>query len=276
MKTKSIVLRPLVCGWIIGALGIAPAVSGGALAALLGYYEPLLFAAAHPIHALKTNRKTLLPLCVGIVSGVLVFGRVLVWLFEAFPAEMRCAVAGALLGALPSYVKTAAGDARPTAKDGILAVGTLVCGLWLFYGGSLPTVGDSLSFSEWMLCGGVYAAGTVVVGISASCILLSMGAYEAVLSAVTEVQPAALLPLGLGFGLTAVVLVCTVNSLYTKHKRSTQFAVLGFLVSSIFPVIPPLKPDKTGVVAVLLGSAFLTGSWFLNEKMGEKQNAFTA
>ncbi len=276
VKRTSVDWRALFCGVIIGALGIAPAVSGGALAALLGYYEPLLFAAAHPVKALKTNAKTLLPLGLGIVGGILVFGRVLWWLFEAFPSEMRCAVAGALVGALPAFVKDTVRNTFVSIKHVTAAIVTCICGIWLFYGGSFPNVGNPPTFSEWMLCGGIYAIGTVVVGISSSCILLSMGAYESVLLAISGGVPAALLPLALGFLLTAAVVVCIVNFLYTNHKTLTQFAVFGFLVSSILPVIPPLKPDKSGVLSLMLGLLCAAGSIWINESFSGKGNNFTA
>ena len=62
MKRSEAFWRPLLCGVFIGGLGVAPGVSGGALAASFGYYALLLFAAAHPIKAVKTASSAFVPM----------------------------------------------------------------------------------------------------------------------------------------------------------------------------------------------------------------------
>ncbi len=252
MKRSEAFWRPLLCGVLIGGLGVAPGVSGGALAASFGYYALLLFAAAHPIKAVKTEWKTLFPLGGGLVLGVVLFGRGLLWIFEAFPAEMRCAVAGLILGTLLlSGKKVFAPPHR--LRQGLLALGAFFSGLWLFYGNLFPTVRAIPRSSDWVLCGGVYAFGTVVPGVSASCILLSMDGYDDVLGLLAGEHPSALIPFALGFAAVAVCLVGLVNALYTRHQAVTSAVVFGFTVSSVVPVVPPLALNKASIVAVLCG-----------------------
>lgn len=259
MTRTSSVLRPLFCGAAIGALGIAPGVSGGALAASFGYYEPLLFAAAHPLKALKQSGKTLCLLALGIAGGILAFGRALLRLFEAFPAEMRCAVAGIILATLIT------GTSAPRSHRGRawgLTAAAFAAGLLLFYGHLFPPMGAPATCGDFVLCGGIYALGTVVPGVSASCILLSMGAYEGVLAVVAGENWRALLPFFVGFSAVAAILVCIVNFLYTRFSAAMNAAVTGFVAASVVPVLPPLSADKTGVVAVLCGlCGFAAALW---------------
>ena len=259
MTRNASFLRPLFCGVAIGALGIAPGVSGGALAASFGYYEPLLFAAAHPLKALKQNGKTLCLLALGIAGGILAFGRALLRLFEAFPAEMRCAVVGIILATL--IAGTSAPPSHRVRAWGVSAA-AFAAGLLLFYGHLFPRMGAPATFYEFVLCGGIYALGTVVPGVSASCILLSMGAYEGVLAVVAGENWHALLPFAVGFAAVAAVLVCIVNFLYTRFFEAMSAAVTGFVAASVVPVLPPLSADKTGAVAVLCGlCGFAAALW---------------
>ena len=252
MKRSEVFWRPLLCGVFIGGLGVAPGVSGGALAASFGYYALLLFAAAHPIKAVKTAWKTLFPLGMGLALGVVAFGRVLLRGFEAFPAEMRCAVAGLMLGTLLlSGNEVFAPPHR--LRQGVLALTAFAAGLWLFYGNLFPTVSAIPRGSDWVLCGGVYAFGTVVPGVSASCILLSMDGYDDVLGLLAGEHLSALVPFALGFAAVAVCLVVFVNALYTRYQAVASALVFGFTVSSVVSVSPPLALDKASIVAVLCG-----------------------
>lgn len=244
--------KPFWCGVLIGTMGILPGVSGGALAAALGYYELLIFAAAHPWKAFKSRKITLTLLAVGIAVGVVLVGRLFLRLFEAFPTAMRCAVAGTILATL---LPVTAEKPSPKLrwKKGMLEALALAVGLFLFIGNVVPPLCVPFRFGEWMLCGGIYAFGTVVPGISASCILLSMGAYEKVLSVIAGENLRAIVPFLAGFLLASAGLVCIVNSLYTAHKTAMEAVTTGLVVASVFPVVPPLSPDKFGVMAVLCG-----------------------
>ncbi len=252
MKKYLIGLKPLGCGILIGTMGVMPGVSGGALAAAFGYYELLIFAAAHPLKALKNNTKTLCLLLPGIGIGVVLFGKLFLRLFAAFPTAMRCTVAGMILGTLLSTKRE-----RYTIKTRVfrwsLSAVAFALGVFLFYGKEMPSLVAPFRFEEWMLCGGIYALGTVVPGISASCILLAMDAYEQTLAVLAGENMAAILPFFIGFGIVAAGLICIVNRLYTSHKTVVEAMTTGFVASSIIPVIPPIFPNKTGVMAALCG-----------------------
>ena len=269
-------LKWLVCGLCIGGMGVAPGVSGGALAASFGVYPLLVDAAAHPISALKHKSATLLPLGTGMLLGIILFGQVVSYLFSAYEVVARCTVAGMMLGTLPKMTREAI-DNNPRNKRFLgLSLFTFFVGLWLLRGGFLPKIHQNPSFCEWVLCGGIYAFGTVVPGISASCILVSMNGYENVLSVMAGRNLAALLPLFIGFAVAAAALVCIVNHLYTNHPTPIQFAVIGFLSASIIPVIPPITPDKTGVVATLCALLAAVGMWWAGEHATVKSKSLTA
>ncbi len=261
--------RPFWCGLLIGLCGIAPGVSGGALCVSFGYYERLLFAAAHPVKALKTDAAALLPLGVGIVLGMVVFGRGMARLFALFPEEMRFMVVGLIVGTFPDVLRQAKATSARRRWWAVTAV-TFGLGCWLWQGGGHLTVSATPSFAEWALCGGVYAVGTVLPGVSASCMLLSMNAYESVLTMIGGGDLAALFPFSVGFAAVAAILVCIVNRLYSRCAPLIHYALAGLLAASVFPVIPPLSADKSGAVSLLLCGMSAAGTLWLNGKTSRK------
>jgi len=69
--------RDMVLGLIIGIAGITPGLSGGALAAAMGIYEPIIRALGSLLRNFKQSALFLLPLACGGLVGVLAFSRVM-------------------------------------------------------------------------------------------------------------------------------------------------------------------------------------------------------
>ncbi len=80
--------RWVICGIIIGFGIIVPGTSASIILMYLGMYERLLAAVSHvQIHVL-------VPVVLGIIAVVILFSRVISWLFRRFPAGASFAVLG--------------------------------------------------------------------------------------------------------------------------------------------------------------------------------------
>ena len=67
---KTVLLR-LVQGFIIGAGGILPGISGGVLSVIFGIYRPVMEVLAHPLNGLRRHLSLLLPVGAGAILGFL-------------------------------------------------------------------------------------------------------------------------------------------------------------------------------------------------------------
>ena len=67
---KTVLLR-LVQGFIIGAGGILPGISGGVLSVIFGIYRPVMEVLAHPLDGLRRHLSLLLPVGAGAILGFL-------------------------------------------------------------------------------------------------------------------------------------------------------------------------------------------------------------
>ena len=98
---KTVLLR-LVQGFIIGAGGILPGISGGVLSVIFGIYRPVMEVLAHPLNGLRRHLSLLLPVGAGAILGFLCGGGLILVLFDRSEKLATCLFIGLILGTLPS------------------------------------------------------------------------------------------------------------------------------------------------------------------------------
>ena len=242
-----------ITGFLIGIGAIAPGISGGAIAVIFGLYERITDTVAHFYRNFKEKLKFLLPLGIGAVLGVLLFGRVIEYLFANYNVQLRCLFVGLMLGTLPSVFRTANRDGfRPW-----YLLPMALCGIgiaWLATREGFSYTGGAEELPVWLaaVCGAVVGFGTIVPGVSASFILMSWGLYEPMLRALNTFDIWKLLPMAAGFILLVLLFAKLVSFLYKKVYGLMSYAVAGLLLGSIVPVIPPLALDWATGLSLLL------------------------
>ena len=110
----------------------------------------------------------------------------------------------------------------------------------------------------YLLGGGVFALGLIVPGISSSFILIEMGLYAEILSAVISMDFGVLLPVALGAVLFLVFFLRIINFAFSKWHGFDYYTAIGFLLSSLFTVFPgvPSLPDICLLLLGALGAYF--------------------
>ena len=98
---KTVLLR-LVQGFIIGAGGILPGISGGVLSVIFGIYRPVMEVLAHPLNGLRRHLSLLLPVGAGAILGFLCGGGLILVLFDRSEKLATCLFIGLIPGTLPS------------------------------------------------------------------------------------------------------------------------------------------------------------------------------
>jgi len=94
-------------GLAMGAGAIAPGVSGGALAVVFGLYDKITNFIAHINKNFIENLKFFIPIGIGGVVGILLFSRIIDFLFQNYEIEVRYAFVGLMLGTLPTVIMEA-------------------------------------------------------------------------------------------------------------------------------------------------------------------------
>lgn len=255
MEKKSIrtFLLMTLTGFLMGIAAIAPGVSGGAIAVIFDLYEPITEAVGTLWKDFRRKLRFLTPLGIGAALGMLLFGRLIHFLFSEYTA-MTCAVfVGLIAGTLPSVFRTA-------ARDGFRLRYLIVTVLFAMLVGWITTLKEiqysvtetALSHGWMALCGAILGLGSVLPGTSASFVLMALGVYEPMLAAVNELDILRIALLGVGFGVTFLLLARLVSWVYKKAYGWMSFAVIGMLLGSVYAVLPTPANSVQGVWMIVI------------------------
>lgn len=263
-------------GMLIGIANLIPGVSGGTMAVSMGVYEEIIDSIGNFFKKFKEtfvkNMVFLIPIILGAGVGVIAFSKLLDYLLKNHEAYTKFAFMGLILGSIPFIFKKS--NEKGFKKSYIipfiitLAIGGGLCLLeYLGVTGSQITSFDLNAGNVVLLViyGFIAAASMVIPGISGSFILLLLGVYSAVLSAVSNLEILILIPFAIGVGLGILLMSKLINYLLEHFHGLTYYAILGFILGSLPAIFPGLAFDITAVFSIVIFIVFFVISYYLGK-----------
>jgi putative membrane protein len=249
-------------GLIMGASDVIPGVSGGTIAVLLGIYDRLI-AAINGIFSKEWKRHLgfLIPLGIGIGMAVLLLSRLIEWLFEYYPDPTKYFFLGLIIGILPYLFRQA--EVKVNFKVNhylLLLVGAVLVGSMLFLQEREGIVIEEMTFSIYLLLffsAFIASAAMILPGISGSFILLVIGVYPVVISAISNLQLDIITVVGVGIVFGILTMSKIINYFLVHYRHATFAIIIGLVIGSIFVVFPGW-PSSTSVL-LLSVVAFAVG-----------------
>ncbi len=245
----------------MGSADTVPGVSGGTIALLVGIYERLVHAISEAARALGAALRgrfqeararflgidwlLIVPLLVGLLVAVVSLARLVEYLLEERPQDM----AGVFFGLVAASVWVAwTMIRRPTAQHAVIAV---VVGIGTFFLLALRA-GDVTDPPIWAILGsGALAVCAMILpGISGSFILLMLGMYEFVISAVNDRDIGTLAIFALGAVIGLAVFSTVLDAALKRYHDLIVAALVGLMLGSLRVLWP--WPD--GVDSADLGA----------------------
>lgn len=247
-------LSGFVKGLLIGMGAVAPGVSGGALAVIFGIYERITDAIAGIFKNFKENVLFFLPIGLGGGVGVLAFSKIMKYLFSHYDVQVKYLFIGLMIGTLPSVFKQAnkRGFRSIYIFPCIIAFALTIFSIIIENGGMniLPEASPGVL---WLaIYGAIIGIGTIVPGISASFVLMYIGAYQIVLDGIADIDFAVLIPVGIGFVISIVIFAKLISLLFKRFYGYTYYTVLGFVLGSIIAIFPGFGLDLRYCISLLL------------------------
>lgn len=235
-------LRLFGSGFAMGAADIVPGVSGGTMAFILGVYETLIdaiksfnFDAIRLALGLKIREllehvpwRFLLALGLGILTAIFLLTSFLEEMLLEQPTFVFAFFGGLIVAsviAIGAKVRWSAG------AIGAVMVGAVVA----FFVVGLPSLGDAAGHAPPVLffSGMIAICAMILPGISGSFILLILGQYDYIISAVRGLQIVDILSVAVG-AVIGLLAFSRVLSWLLKHFENTTIAVLtGFMAGSL-------------------------------------------
>ena len=232
-------------GFFVGGTMMVPGVSGGSMAMILGIYNRLIESIATFRKNPAKNASFLIKFCIGAVFGIALFSRFIITpLLALFPLQVSYFFLGAVAGGVPMIYKTA--GVKKFSLNAIIypVIGIIAVLLLGIIPQGLFAPSDSFSLSNillQMLGGVIIAIGLILPGVSVSQLLLMLGLYSSVISALNTFNLLPFLPMVVGVLTGCLVSAKLMDKAMKKHPEPTYLIVFGFLLGSLtelFPGIP--------------------------------------
>ena len=257
----------------MGAANVVPGVSGGTIALISGIYSRIIEALnavlswdtwKELLHGRfksfweKIDGWFLVALAIGVVLSVFTLAKLLEYCLAEHPVATWAFFFGLIL-ASAFFMLKAVKDWK--LADALLlvagvALGLLVCTL------SPSQTPDNLLFI--FICGAIAICTMILPGVSGSFILVVMGKYDYMMSAVSNLDWGVLAVFALGCLVGILAFAKLLHWLLARWERQTMLVLTGFVLGSLVKVWPWANVPA-GAEAVIPGS---TGNPVIPDQIG--------
>lgn len=266
-------LKLMIYGLVIGVANIIPGVSGGTMAVVLGIYDQLL--AAISFKNLKKNILFLLPIGIGAGLGILLLSRAIKFLILNYAMCTNFAFIGLILGSVPmiwTRLKNSAPDGKlhPWGALWILPTFALMILFMVLDNGAIENAAVTAltpAFTvKLTLASAVSAFAMILPGVSGSFVMLLLGTYTTVITAISDFNVIMLIPVAAGCGLGLLFGAMFISKLIKRFPQQTYAAIMGLILGSLFNIFPGFTFDLQGIISLLLMAAFGYLSWWFSRR----------
>jgi putative membrane protein len=273
-------IKNIIGGIAVGIANVIPGVSGGTMMVILGIFNRMTAAISDVFKKDNDHRKDdiifLAQVLIGAGVGVIVFAKILEYLFAHFEVQTMFWFVGLVMFSVPIFLKD-------ELKGKKLHLGCFVAGLAIIFlleylnpgqsskvvNPAFPAITFGLLIRE-VLVGFISGATMIMPGVSGSMVLLILGEYylfKSYLANVTSFSLDIIIPLG--FMAIGILLGIVLSSKFCKYavnnfEREFLSVILGLIVASSIVLIPfNASYDAITIISsflvFLLGGAMVTG-----------------
>lgn len=230
----------------MGAADVVPGVSGGTIAFITGIYEELISSINQVnLSALKILKKEglgpfwkhvngnfLLALLSGIAVSIVSLAKGITYLLEAHPIYIWSFFFGLVFASI-FFV------AKQIKKWNLSVIISLLLGaIFAYYITTLPAQTESDALWYIFVSGMIAICAMILPGISGSFILLLLGSYKVVLTAIHERNLVTIIVFGSGAIIGLLSFAKLLKWMFAKHHNVTIAVLSGFLVGSLNKIWP--------------------------------------
>ncbi len=239
-------------GLAMGAANVIPGVSGGTIALITGIYERLINAIKRCDHnAIKlvltgkikqaweyVDGRFLFLLLSGVAISIVTLARLFEYLLEHHERMTMAFFFGLILLSIV-YVAQRISAWTPSVWISLLIGSGVAVGIAL-----LAPASENPAFVYVFICGVAAISSMILPGLSGSFVLIIMGNYSLVLSAINTANLSILLPLALGCGFGLIAFSHLLSWVFKHYENQTLAVMTGFVIGSLV-VIWPWKETLT-------------------------------
>jgi len=238
LRTTMIVMLK---GFIIGSSMSVPGVSGGTMAIILGIYDKLISSISRFTKDLKGNIIFLMKFCIGAGIGIFTLSKLIEWLLEVAPFSVSFFFLGAVIGGIPAlYEKTGIKGYKLNISFLLYFLLGLIIVISIGFiptGAISVTLGSGIAHYMMLLVTGIIIALALVLpGISTAHMLLVLGMYETMITAISNFDIFYVGILGVVTIVGIFMITKPIEWTMNKFPYETYCIVIGFVIGSTFEI----------------------------------------
>ncbi len=226
-------MKNFLKGILVGIGGIAPGLSGSVLLVIFGLYQKAINAIGTLFKDFKNNMKFLIPLALGMGTGILLFSKIVDFLLANYEMQTRFLFLGLVIGTLPLFYKEVKKEGF-SKKYYIYIILSALAGIILFTvnKNSFPQVTQP-NLLQSVFLGVAVAGSSIVPGVDSAVILSTLGLYELYVSSVANLELSILIPAAVGLGIGVLGISFIMNKLIKNYYTATFSIIFGLFISII-------------------------------------------
>ncbi len=238
----------IIQGALVGFGAILPGLSGGALCAAFGLYQPIIEVLSTPFSAIRKYWKMLIFVGLGGVIGIIGLAGLADWLLRLNATVVYCVFVGLVLGTVPELYSDAGKQGRGKSAYISMAVcGVLLLALliWLRFG-----IGFSMEpgFVSYLICGVLWGLSFIVPGLSSSNIIMFLGLYEAMMAGIKNLDFSVILPMGITLLASLLLLSQVMKRALDRFYSVVLHGVIGTVIATSIMIFPSFEPTFINIL----------------------------
>lgn len=236
------IIKNFIYGFLFGTANAIPGISGGTIAVVLDFYDRLVSCITLNFKKIFENIDFILPLAIGIFSGMVGSANLMGLLLEKYPCQTYFGFIGVVFGSIPLIYKKATSKEKIN-KAGIIAfvIASIIMIALSIANPQTSTIKyTTLSVESFIIVFLTLLLGSITMmipGVSGSLVLAIIGMYETIyVEIIGGLNIPLLIPAALGGAVGMLGGSKLINYLLSNYIQQSFMSILGLLVFSTIPL----------------------------------------
>ena len=239
-------LKYFLCGIVFGTANVIPGVSGGTMLVVFGIFDRLTDSISG-IKKIFQNFWFLVTFALGAGGGIILSSFVISSLFDNFGVQTNMFFLGLIIGGIPLIYKLGTSEKRvkPMCAVPFVIAMAVVIGLTVMERADIfklaPDVvnGFNVIISlKLLVCAALAAVTMIIPGISGSFVMMLIGVYETIITAIKEMNFYVIIPFAIGAIIGIIGGAKLISVLIKKNRLMVYSALMGLVIGSIYAILP--------------------------------------
>lgn len=244
----------IIYGAIIGVANIIPGVSGGTVAVILNVYDKIINSIANIKKDFKKSFMFLAQIGIGAIVGIILFANVVDYALTNYNILTNFVFIALIVGTIPMINKKIEQKTASSIISFLISLGVMLSMIFIDVA-ETNTVIETLTVASGLrlfLSANLSAASMIIPGLSGSFIMLLLGVYTTILTAVSNMNIQILVVVGLGCITGILIGAKVIGKLFEKYQSQTFASILGLMIGSIFVIMPEITLGFEFILGIIL------------------------